>query len=86
MRHKSTYYFTYKLRELGDLEARRGGFVFKSGTVHPERFTRTVLWPEVLKVEPGYLDVKYRSHEIHDWPYEDVTYQPLEVEDVESDR
>lgn len=86
MRQKNTYYFTYKLREVGALEAKRGGFVFKSGSIHPEHFTRTVLWPEVLKLEPDYLDVKYRSHEIHEWPYDDVTYQPLEVVDTENDR
>jgi hypothetical protein len=86
MRHKTTYYFTYELRESGELEAKRGGFVFQSASIHPENFTRSVLWPEVLKLEPDYLDVKYRSHQIHEWPIEGVTYKPVEVEDKESDK
>jgi hypothetical protein len=86
MRHKSTYYFTYELRESGDLEAKRGGLVFQSSSIHPENFTRSVLWPEVLKLEPDYLDVKFRSHQIHEWPIEGVTYKPVEVEDKESDK
>jgi hypothetical protein len=40
----------------------------------------------VLKLEPDYLDVKFRSHQIHEWPIEGVTYKPVEVEDKESDK
>ena len=80
MRHQSTYYFTYELRLPGILEAKKGGLVFKTSSIHPEHFTRSTLWPAVLKAEPEYLEAKYWSHEIHEWPYEGIIYQPVEVE------
>ncbi len=81
MRRKINYYFTYEFRSTETLQAKRAGLVFKSSSIHPEHFVRSTLWPEVLKLEPEYTDVKYRSHEIHDWPYEDVTYQAVEIDD-----
>jgi len=83
MRPKITYYFTYELRRAGIPEAKRGGLVFKSASIHPEHFTRSTLWPEVLKLEPEYTDARYRGHELHDWGYEDIVYQPVEIDDKE---
>lgn len=85
MQSKMTYYFTYEIRGSETPELRRGGFVFKSTSIHPENFARNVLWPQVLKLEPELGNVKYRSHEIHEWPNEDIIYQPVEVEDLEMD-
>lgn len=85
MRQKITYYFTYELRANGATEAKRGGYVFKSSSIHPEHFVRGTFWPAVLKQEPEYAEAKFRSHEIHEWPYEDVTYQTVEVEDKENE-
>lgn len=83
MRPKITYYFTYELRKAGGGEVKRGGLVFKSVSIHPEHFTRSNLWPEVMKIEPEYTDARGRGYEIHDWGYEDVTYRPIEIEDKE---
>jgi hypothetical protein len=83
MRPKITYYFTYELRRAGIREGKRGGLVFKSVSIHPEHFTRNTLWPEVLKIEPEYTEAYYRGHEIHDWGYEDIVYQPVEIDDKE---
>ncbi len=85
MRQKITYYFTYELRSNGTSEAKRGGLVFKSASIHPETFVRSTLWPAVIKLEPEFSEVKYRDHQIHDWPFEDVVYQPIDFEDKETD-
>ena len=50
-----------------------------------KNFVRQVLWPSVIKLDPQYLKPAYRSHEIHEWPNDDVTYEVLEVEDEAGD-
>jgi hypothetical protein len=85
MQTKMTYYFTYEIRGSETPELKRGGFVFKSTSIHPENLARRVLWPEALKLEPQLGNVKYRSHEIHEWPNEDIIYQAIELEDQDND-
>ena len=85
MRSKMTYYFTYEIRGTQTADLKRGGFVFKSASIHPEKFAREVLWPNVVKLDPQYVKAPYRSHEIHEWPDDNVTYEVLEVEDDASD-
>ena len=81
---KMTYYFTYEIRGSETPELKRGGFVFKSTSIHPENLARNILWPQVFKLDPELGKVKYRSHEIHEWPSDDVTYQTFDLEDKDN--
>jgi hypothetical protein len=81
MQPKTTYYFDYEIRGSLLPELKRGGFVFECSVTLPENLAQSILWPKVFQLEPKVGTVKYRNHEIREWPADDIMYQIIEVED-----